>query len=137
MRKKSQERVPRPTELILPTGWWDKQETHALSLNERIKCTFSSDTNWYLSPDKRVTIVSPSCSNDICYTGVPSQEERTLNKTLFVNISKHPFLWTNSGTRCLKKHIQIPGRFHPERESAPIHQKPGAQQNGPHDRIPC
>ena len=84
------------TELILPTGWWDKQETHALSLNERIKCTFSPDTNWYLSPDKRVTIVSPSCSNDICYTGVPSQEERTLNKTLFVNISKHPFLWTDS-----------------------------------------
>jgi phenylacetate-CoA ligase len=33
------------------------------------------------------------CSNDICYTGVPSRSERVVGNALFVSLSRQPFLW--------------------------------------------
>lgn len=85
-------------ELILPQGWWAKQEARALCLNAYIHCTYEPDPQFAdaLMPPKRVNIVSPSCNNDVCFTGVPSPEARTLGRTLFVNLSKHPFLWTDT-----------------------------------------
>jgi phenylacetate-CoA ligase len=84
-------------ELILPEGWWARQEARALSLNQRILSTFEPDPLYDNAPmpPRRVNIVSPACNNDVSFTGVPSCEARTLGRILFVNLSKHPFLWTD------------------------------------------
>jgi phenylacetate-CoA ligase len=45
---------------------------------------------------RRVTISSPVCSGDICYTGTPSRAERTVGNALFVSLSRLPFLWSEA-----------------------------------------
>jgi phenylacetate-CoA ligase len=42
---------------------------------------------------RRVTINSPVCSGDICYSGVPSRADRVVGNALFVSLSRYPFLW--------------------------------------------
>jgi phenylacetate-CoA ligase len=88
-------------ELILPEGWWARQEARALSLNERILSTFEPDPFYDNAPmpPRRVNIVSPACNNDVSFAGVPSCEARTLGRILFVNLSRHPFLWTDEAKK--------------------------------------
>lgn len=75
------------TALILGQGWWAEQERRALELNAFVSQVIGrGDT-------RRVTINSPSCSNDICYTGVPSMADRIVGNTLYVSLSRYPFLW--------------------------------------------
>ncbi len=76
------------TPLLLPRGWWDEQERRALNLNAFISGLLAQN------PDaRRVTISSPICSGDLCFTGVPSANERTIGNTLFLSLSRFPFLW--------------------------------------------
>lgn len=75
-----------PTPLILGRGWWTQQEALALRLNPLV--------NQYLTPTtRRATIVSPVCSGEICYSGIPSYSDRTVGNALFLNLSRHPFFW--------------------------------------------
>jgi phenylacetate-CoA ligase len=75
------------TALILGQGWWAEQERRALELNPFISEVLRRGGT------RRVTINSPSCSNDICYTGVPSMADRVVGNSLYVSLSRYPFLW--------------------------------------------
>ena len=76
------------TALLLPRGWWAEQELRALRLNPTVARVLEEH------PDaRRVTINSPVCSGDICYTGVPSRNDRIVGNALFVSLSRFPFLW--------------------------------------------
>jgi phenylacetate-CoA ligase len=79
------------TPLLLPRGWWTEQEQRALRLNPLVAKILDHDAE-----ARRVTISSPVCSGDICYTGVPSREDRVVGQALFVNLSRYPFLWSEA-----------------------------------------
>ncbi len=76
------------TPLLLPRGWWDEQERRALELN-----SFVSGLLVQNPEARRVTISSPVCSGDVCFSGVPSASERTVGNTRFLSLSRFPFLW--------------------------------------------
>ena len=75
------------TALILGQGWWSEQERRALDLNPFVSEVLKRGRA------RRVTINSPSCSNDICYTGVPAKADRIVGNALYVSLSRFPFLW--------------------------------------------
>lgn len=79
------------TTLLLPAGWWAEQEARALRLNPLSAALLDNTPT-----ARRVTINSPVCSGEICYTGVPSPQERTLGNTLFLSLSRQPFLWSEA-----------------------------------------
>jgi phenylacetate-CoA ligase len=81
----SEDRTP----LLLPRGWWAEQERRALLLNSVVGKLLSEEPE-----TRRVTISSPVCNSEVCYTGVPSREERTVGNTLFLSLSRFPFLWS-------------------------------------------
>lgn len=76
-----------PTPLILGRGWWTEQEQVALRLNRRVARELEPAA-------RRVTLVSPVCSGEICYSGIPSFSDRAVGNALFVNLSRHPFFWS-------------------------------------------
>jgi len=78
----SEERTP----LLLELGWWTRQERRALARNRVVAAALAHN-------HRRVTIASPVCSGDICYTGTPSRADRVLGDSLFLSLSRHPFLW--------------------------------------------
>jgi phenylacetate-CoA ligase len=80
----SEERTP----LLLGRGWWAEQEERALRLNRFVAGVLDEFPNV-----RRVTINSPVCSGDICYSGVPSRADRVVGNALFVSLSRYPFLW--------------------------------------------
>lgn len=80
----SHERTP----LILPTGWWRAQELRALRLNSVVAAALAERPE-----PRRVTITSPSCNGDVSYAGTPSCLERVVGGTLYVALSRLPFLW--------------------------------------------
>ena len=80
-----------PTPLLLARGWWDAQERLALNLNARVS-EILRDSRL----PRRITLTSPQCNHDICYTGTPSRDERVLGQALSINLSKHPFPWTEA-----------------------------------------
>lgn len=77
------------TPLLLPRGWWADQERRAFLLNPVIAKLLTEEPG-----ARRVTISSPVCSGEVCYTGVPSRAERTVGNTLFLSLSRFPFLWS-------------------------------------------
>jgi phenylacetate-CoA ligase len=79
------------TPLLLGRGWWAEQEERALRLNPLVAGVLNE-----FPQARRVNLSSPVCSGDICYTGVPSREERTLGNTLFLSLSRFPFLWSEA-----------------------------------------
>ncbi len=83
----SEERMP----LLLPRGWWAEQELRALGLNPVAGEVLAREPG-----ARRVTINSPVCSGDICYTGTPSRDERIVGTALFLSLSRYPFLWTET-----------------------------------------
>jgi phenylacetate-CoA ligase len=83
----SEQRTP----LLLPLGWWAEQELRALKLNPYVEAVLDRNPE-----ARRVTLISPVCSGDICYTGTPSRNERVLGNALFINLSRCPFLWSES-----------------------------------------
>jgi phenylacetate-CoA ligase len=80
----SEERTP----LLLPFGWWAEQELRALRLNAVVADLFEQNPE-----ARRVTLTSPVCSGDIRYTGTPARDERVIGSSLFVCLSRYPFLW--------------------------------------------
>lgn len=76
------------TPLLLPTGWWAEQEVKALNLNHWVGRILAENPT-----ARRATINSPVCSGDIRYNGVPSMEERVVGNSLFMSLSRFPFLW--------------------------------------------
>ncbi len=80
----SQERTP----LMLGRGWWAEQEERALRVNQFVAQVLDE-----FPGARRVTINSPICSGDIRYTGTPSRSDRIVENSLFVSLSRLPFLW--------------------------------------------
>lgn len=80
----SEERTP----LLLPKGWWAEQEACALNLNSHIASLLLQEPQ-----ARRVSITSPACNGDISFTGTPSCEDRVVGNSLFIALSKQPFLW--------------------------------------------
>jgi phenylacetate-coenzyme A ligase PaaK-like adenylate-forming protein len=83
----TEERTP----LLLARGWWAQQEGRALRLNPFIASVLDE-----MPAARRVTLTSPVCNNDICYTGRPSRADRVVGRALHVNLSRHPFLWSEA-----------------------------------------
>ena len=83
----SEERVP----LLLGRGWWAEQEERALRLNPLVARVLDD-----FPAARRVTITSPVCSGDICYSGVPTRADRIVGNALFVSLSRYPFLWSDA-----------------------------------------
>jgi phenylacetate-CoA ligase len=83
----SEERVP----LLLGRGWWAEQEERALRLNPYVAGVLDE-----FPEARRVTINSPVCSGDICYSGTPSRADRVAGNALFVSLSRYPFLWSEA-----------------------------------------
>ena len=83
----SEQRTP----LLLPRGWWAEQEERALRLNSFVAGVLDEHP-----AARRITISSPVCSGDICYTGVPSRNERIVGNALFLSLSRYPFLWSDA-----------------------------------------
>ncbi len=83
----SEERTP----LLLGRGWWAEQEERALRLNPFVAGVLDEFPN-----ARRVTVNSPVCSGDICYSGVPSRADRVVGNALFVSLSRYPFLWSEA-----------------------------------------
>jgi phenylacetate-CoA ligase len=81
----SEERTP----LLLPRGWWARQELRALELN-----ALSAEVLRENPQARRATINSPVCSGDIRYHGVPARSDRIVENSLFVSLSRYPFLWS-------------------------------------------
>lgn len=81
----SEERTP----LLLPRGWWARQELRALELNGLTAEVLRENPH-----ARRVTINSPVCSGDIRYHGVPARTDRIIENSLFVSLSRYPFLWS-------------------------------------------
>ena len=79
----SEERTP----LLLGRGWWAEQEERALRLNPYVAKVLDE-----FPGARRVTVNSPVCSGDICYSGVPSRADRVVGHALFVSLSRYPFL---------------------------------------------
>lgn len=75
-------------DLLLPHGWWARQEAWALSLNTHVAQVFADHPGAH-----RVTISSPACNGDISYSnGTPSAQRRTLGLTRVLSLSRFPFL---------------------------------------------
>ena len=75
-------------DLLLPYGWWARQEAWALSLNANIARVLAEHP-----AARRVTISSPACNGDITYNnGTPSAKRRTLGQTRVLSLSRFPFL---------------------------------------------
>ena len=83
----SEERTP----LLLGRGWWAEQEERAVRLNPLVTAVLDE-----FPAARRVTINSPVCSGDICYTGVPCRADRVVGNALFVSLSRYPFLWSEA-----------------------------------------
>jgi phenylacetate-CoA ligase len=83
----SEERTP----LLLGRGWWAEQEARALRFNPFVAGVLDE-----YPAARRVTINSPVCSGDICYSGVPSRADRVVGNALFVSLSRYPFLWSEA-----------------------------------------
>jgi phenylacetate-coenzyme A ligase PaaK-like adenylate-forming protein len=83
----SEERTP----LLLARGWWAEQEDRALRLNPLVAAVLDE-----FPQARRVNLSSPVCSSDVCYTGVPSRDERIVGNTLFLSLSRFPFLWSEA-----------------------------------------
>ena len=69
------------TALLLPRGWWAEQEQRALRLNPLAAEVLDQNP-----AARRVTIASPVCSGDICYTSVPTREDRIVGQSLFLSL---------------------------------------------------
>lgn len=86
------------TPLLLGRGWWAEQEERALRLNPFVAGVLDE-----FPEARRVTINSPVCSGDICYSGVPSRADRVVGNALFVSLSRYPFLGGKTSWRAWRR----------------------------------
>jgi len=79
----SEERLP----VIFGRGWWNEQEGRALRLNGFVAAVLNGHP-----AARRATLVPPACNGLTCPTVWMSREQRTVGRTLFVNLARIPFL---------------------------------------------
>ena len=79
----SEERLP----VIFGRGWWNAQEERALRLNAFVARILDENP-----AVRRATLVPPACTGLSCPTVWMSREKRTVDHTLFLNLSRIPFL---------------------------------------------
>jgi len=77
------------TALLLGQGWWAGQEELALRQNNLVAHVLDEFPN-----ARRLTINSPVCGGEICYTTAPSRAERIVGNALHLSLSRFPFLWS-------------------------------------------
>jgi phenylacetate-coenzyme A ligase PaaK-like adenylate-forming protein len=82
----SEDRVP----VLLPQGWWDRQENLALRLNP----TVSRILDEHPAP-RRATLTTPVCNGQACPSKWLTRAQRTVGRTLYVNHARIPFLLTD------------------------------------------
>ncbi|HOX03799.1 MAG TPA: hypothetical protein P5555_16075 [Candidatus Paceibacterota bacterium] len=75
--------------LLLERGGWARQEAAALHLNADVRAHWTPSV-------RRITITSPLCNHDISYQGTPTAADRVVGDALFLNLNRHPFLWTTA-----------------------------------------
>ncbi len=78
------------TPLLLGRGWWAEQEARALRRNRFVARVLDE-----VPEARRVTISSPVCNGEVCFTGVPTHSDRIVGRTLFASLSRQPFLWSD------------------------------------------
>jgi phenylacetate-CoA ligase len=79
----SEERLP----VIFRRGWWDDQEQRALRLNRFVAGVLDEHPH-----PRRATLTPPACNGLTCPTAWMSREQRTLGRSLFVNLARIPFV---------------------------------------------
>ena len=79
----SEERLP----VIFRRGWWDDQEKRALRLNRFVAHVLDEHPH-----ARRATLTPPACNGLTCPTAWMSREQRTIGRTLFVNLARIPFV---------------------------------------------
>lgn len=75
------------TPVLFRRGWWNEQEERALRLNPvaaRVLDEFPQA--------RRATLTTPTCNGSACHTSWMSRTERTIGNTLYVNVSRIPYL---------------------------------------------
>ena len=77
--------------LLLGRGWWAEQEERALRRNPLVAAVLDE-----FPAARRVTISSPVCNGDICYSSTPAQFDRTVGPALYLSLSRQPFLWADA-----------------------------------------
>ncbi len=75
------------TPVLFGRGWWDEQEARALRLNTVVARALDEQPG-----ARRVTLTTPVCNGQACYTNWLARGERTVGATLFVNLARIPFL---------------------------------------------
>ena len=63
------------TPLLLGRGWWAEQETRALRRNDLVARVLDE-----VPEARRVTISSPVCNGEVCFTGVPTLSDRIVDQ---------------------------------------------------------
>jgi len=79
----SDERTP----VLFGRGWWNEQEATVLRLNSIVAKVLDENPN-----ARRATLTPPICNGLVCFSNWHSRSARTLDQTLFVNLSRIPFL---------------------------------------------
>lgn len=92
----TEDRVP----VLLPRGWWDAQEEHALRLNS----TVARILDEHPSP-RRVTLTTPVCNGQACPSKWTTRTQRTFGRTLYVNFARIPFLLTDEELRQMAQEV--------------------------------
>ncbi len=77
--------------LLLGRGWWAEQEQRALRRNPLVARVLDEFPN-----ARRITISSPVCNGDICYSSTPAQFDRIVGNALYLTLSRQPFLWNDA-----------------------------------------
>ncbi len=75
------------TPVLFRRGWWNEQEERALRLNPVAAKVLDEFPH-----ARRATLTTPTCNGSACHTSWMSRTERTLGQTLYVNVSRIPFL---------------------------------------------
>ncbi len=83
----SEDRIP----LLLARGWWAEQEERALRRNPLVAAVLDE-----FPEARRVTISSPVCNGDICYSSTPARFDRIVGHALHLSLSRQPFLWSET-----------------------------------------
>ena len=83
----SAERLP----VILERGWWEAQEERALRLNGLVGRVLDE-----FPGALRATLVPPACNGYQCPTVWSSREQRTVGRTLFINLARIPFVLSDA-----------------------------------------
>lgn len=79
----SDERTP----VLFGRGWWNAQEETVLRLNRFVAKVLDETPN-----ARRATLTPPVCNGVVCFSNWHSRSARTLDQTLFVNLSRIPFV---------------------------------------------